>query len=81
MDSNFRHFCLSTLFLITCYVTVCFSLITDLTIDIKPGVNECLYQFVRAGTSFEVEYQVREFGILSLTCCLRRQDIQKLLVQ
>ena len=34
------------------------ALITDLTIEVKPGKNECLYQFVRAKTTFEVEYQV-----------------------
>ena len=58
MGSNFRHMYLSTLLLITCCFSVCISVITDLTIEIKPGVNECLYQFVRANTAFEVEYQV-----------------------
>lgn len=53
---------------------MCISLITDLTLDIKPGVNECLYQFVRANTGFEVEYQVIEGGETDINFVIHDPD-------
>ena len=58
MNSSIKHFFLSALFFIAYVFSVSLALITDLTIEVKPGKNECLYQFVRAKTTFEVEYQV-----------------------
>lgn len=30
----------------------------DLTVDIKPGHEECFYEEIKKPTSFEIEYQV-----------------------
>lgn len=36
----------------------------DLTVDVKPGHEECFYEEIKKPTSFEIEYQVGKGKIL-----------------
>lgn len=38
----------------------------DLTVDVKPGHEECFYEEIKKPTSFEIEYQVGKGQILAL---------------
>ena len=39
----------------------------DLTVDVKPGHEECFYEEIKKPTSLEVEYQV---GLTFLQCII-----------